>query len=268
MMIILPTFLGLATAAGLAVAAPAIAARADLPNSSSCVAAIGSILNSSDPAFGCLQPNSLRAVLNPTAAANTVATVYAGIVGTWLNDMCSVGSCSTATLSQVATQISAGCGGTKLANISIPSGAGLLAALTTGYPVIRESMCLVNTTTKTFCLADTITALGNATADAATPPADALVAGLILQTLTGGGCTECSKAAFQVNSKAFQISNTVGIQATCDANFLAGLNNPPVGVSHNATTSQFTTTGKKNGAGTLSAPTLGLLFVALFFGLL
>ncbi|KAJ6595640.1 hypothetical protein DFH09DRAFT_1135187 [Mycena vulgaris] len=253
-MMIASALLGLTAAAGLAAAAPTNVARQDQP--SSCTTALKNILLSSDPALACIAPSTLSPLIFP-GGAQIAASALAQTMDTWLTDMCAVGSCSAATIQEVATQISAGCGD-KFGDLALSTPVGsLVTLLTNDYPIIRQSLCLKNTVKNTFCRTDsflkkagdptTLLSLGSVAAET-----------LLSQVLDGvfaADCDDCMKAEVQAYGQAFpDVVAKIQASNVCNATFFAGINSPPVGVAQVAVNGDFVPSGSTSASGSLPSP--------------
>ncbi|KAJ7506075.1 hypothetical protein B0H11DRAFT_1974726, partial [Mycena galericulata] len=139
-------FLGLTAAAGLAAAATspissaAVAKPSATPGESSCSSAVNNILASSDPGIGCIAPHGLTQIYAQTQQ-NASVPVLTTAIDSWLTSMCSVGSCSEATLDHIAANVSAGCG-SSFDETPLPNATALASTLYLSYFDVREMMCL------------------------------------------------------------------------------------------------------------------------------
>jgi len=180
-----------------------------------------------------------------------------GTVDTWLKGVCSVGSCSNATLATLVSNATAGCGTEISSLVGTVSTEQLTAIVQEAYPTVREVACLQNTTTSTNCVTETLTNIQSTTGTLSITEISNLVT-----TIIGGGnlnlpsnttCTSCTKEAYNVvntNWPGLLSSESSTIQSTCGAEFLDGT--APSGIKQTASNSTFATGASSGGAGSLS----------------
>ncbi|KAJ7137066.1 hypothetical protein C8R44DRAFT_768416 [Mycena epipterygia] len=242
------------TAAAALTAVAAASIRRD--NSSSCGSALASLVTSSDPAFKCLAPNALKDVFDLGTKNSSFAEVESTLaLNTWLTDFCGVGTCSSDTIGKISAAVNTTC--------------GVDAFNTTDFAELRDSLCLKDTATNTFCTVETLQSGNNTDTDTnanntntTADPGEILLTIFLASSTLFTPCNECAKAQYQLAVK--QGSTDTGTLDHCGANFTANLNSTVVGVQQVGVTSEF-----KNAAGAL-APTAGLLLLAMsgFFALL
>ncbi|KJA28997.1 hypothetical protein HYPSUDRAFT_33483 [Hypholoma sublateritium FD-334 SS-4] len=158
------------------------------------------------------------------------------IANTWLSGLCSVGTCSNASLASIVNNVTAGCSQDvqNFFNIDVSDPATYLPFVEQYYPTLRQIACLKDDGANTLCVPQTITNLqsiiGNlSVADLSwdTIVADANeIASSDNQNLA---CTSCTKQAYTLAANVFPDPNLLAtidgpITATCGASFIDGQN--------------------------------------------
>ena len=105
--------------------------------SSGCTSALGSIATNPD-SEACLSPSSLVSIFIGSSDSSVIDPI-----NNWLNSICTVGSCSNATLAAIVTNITSGCPselGTLGYDAYQPQ--ALIDIVQDAYPTVRQVLCL------------------------------------------------------------------------------------------------------------------------------
>jgi len=204
------------------------------------------------PDAQCIDASALTGLFLQGTGSSIISTV-----DTWLKGVCSVGSCSNATLATLVSNATAGCGTELNSLVGTVSSDQLTAIVQEAYPTVREVACLQNTTTSTNCVTETLTNVQSITGTVSIDEISKLVS-----TVVGGGslglpsnttCTSCTKAAYNVVNTNFPglfSTEDATVQSTCGAEFVDGTT--PSGIQQTASNSTFATGSSSGGAGSLS----------------
>jgi len=161
------------------------------------------------------------------------------IANTWLSGLCSLGTCSNASLASIVNNVTAGCSQDiqNFFNIDVSDSATFLPFVEQYYPTLRQIACptiIFSDSANTLCVPQTITnlqsiigTLGVANLSWDTIIADASkIASSDYQNLA---CTSCTKQAYTIAASVFPDSSLLAtidgpITATCGASFIDGQN--------------------------------------------
>ncbi|KAF8200957.1 hypothetical protein BJ912DRAFT_947697 [Pholiota molesta] len=150
------------------------------------------------------------------------------IANKWLTGLCSLGSCSTASMTAIVQNVTSAFG----VDISDPS--VVLPYVEQYYPSVRQIACLEDSSANTLCVTQTLTNLQNIIGPL--EPAD-----LNWNTIVADGqkiaaadyknlaCTSCTKQAYTIAAKVFPDPSILAsingpITDTCGASFTDGQN--------------------------------------------
>ncbi|KAJ6570878.1 hypothetical protein DFH09DRAFT_1079860 [Mycena vulgaris] len=261
MMMKLSVFFGLTVAAGLTAAATLSVPRG---SPSACSSAFNGILSSPDPALQCLSPSGFNDIV--TQASQKASEGLTLAIDSWLTDI-------DVTIAQVQPDITAGCG-ENFDQFQLP----FTTSIKTAYPVIREIMCLKDTSKDHFCMTEIFNTTDLADLQVVDPVV--LMQRLIAKALRPD-CNQCAVAAFKLYNSVFsEVTGNDILQNACGGDFPSIVKiNSPINVTQTAkgvpfvaatvnttgnSTSGSVTDGKDKGSGAaLGVPTVAALLLTL-----
>ncbi|KAF7306159.1 hypothetical protein HMN09_00771200 [Mycena chlorophos] len=231
--------------------------------STGCQTALKGILGSPDAA--CLNPSALLSFF--VGNNQSVPTV----VNTWLEGVCSQGSCSNATLSEIATNITTGCA-SDLGSTGTSAASTVTQLVQEVYPTVREMLCLSDNKSGQLCVTEMLNSVQAISTLTLSNFDFASLLSTIQQVVVGAqniACTNCTAAMFNVASKLSipEFSLAVdGIDTLCGANFVEnGSDLSAEGVTQTAPNEAFET--KKN-AGFSMRTNVGAVLLLVFGAML
>lgn len=230
--------------------------------SSGCKSTLTSIAASSDAS--CINV----AGLIPLATASN-ATSIVGPINSWLAGICSTSACSNQTLSDLVTKIASGCS-TDLQGLGIDSSNAqeIVPYVQEAYPVVRQIVCLQDTSTNQNCVTETLYGVQNATTTLSTSNiiglASQLASGNVPNIPKNVTCSDCTHAAFTILSQSalksyFTSGSDSSISSYCGSDFTNG--QMPNDVKQTASNS--TSSGNTGSASSVGVSSGAAFFVAL-----
>jgi len=220
--------------------------------SSQCQTTLVTIAGSPDAQ--CINASGLSGLFLSGSGSSIVPTV-----DSWLKGLCSVGSCSNATLATLVSNITSGCGTELTSLIGSSSSSQLTSIVQQAYPTVRQIVCLEDTSNgDELCVTETLTNVQNVTGTLTVNEVSTL-----LSDLVGGGgpnlpsnitCTSCTKAAYTIANKDFPdliSSEKTAIEQTCGTAFTDG--SYPSGITQTASNNTFSAASSTGGAATRSS---------------
>ncbi|KAF9474544.1 hypothetical protein BDN70DRAFT_884686 [Pholiota conissans] len=234
--------------------------------STTCVSALKGLLVA--PEAQCLNAGAFLSI----AASGNIDVP--SIATKWLTGLCATGSCSTASLTTIVQNVTAGCAqDVKTAfNIDISDPSVILPYVEQYYPSVRQIACLKDDSANTLCVPQTLTNLQNIIGPLGTDDLnmDTILADaqkIAASDYKNLACTSCAKQAYSVAAKVFPDPSLLAsvngsITDTCGASFTDGQN--VTTVSQTAVNGQFEVkTTSRAVAGFSPITTAGAILVAI-----
>ncbi|KAJ7278489.1 hypothetical protein C8J57DRAFT_1577114 [Mycena rebaudengoi] len=229
----------MAAAAGLVSGLPTnLFSRDTTTTAPTCLAAINSILTSTDPNLNCLNRRGLSNVFSQSIK-NLPPSELITPVNQWLDGFCGSGFCrhvhilllliefllkfyrrSNSTLEAVSRTLTDGCGPT-ISEITLGPAAAVASTVVTGFPIVRKMMCLKNEATNKYCMTDNLQ-LNNRTLITD----NAIAAEQLLFGAFNQGCTSCGKAAFGLYNQHLEVDGKRLFDSVCGVGFVDNSTSP------------------------------------------
>lgn len=182
------------------------------------------------PEADCLNIGSLVQLMTISDSTSLIPTM-----NNWLEGACAASPCSDQALSDIVTNVTAGCS-SDLASLGVPSisTSDIISAVQEAYPTVLQIGCLVDSTNNTLCatsLMDQVQGvIGQLSVDnIITEVSQGLGAGLSQLTSLPSfiSCSDCVKEAYNIlNQNEPEIATatvvTNALQSQCGASFLDG----------------------------------------------
>jgi len=208
--------------------------------SQGCEDSVKGLLTSPDAA--CLNPTALLSFVLGSSSGSVPATI-----NTWLNGICSSGSCTNQSISNVVTNLTSGCSA-ELASVGVSTSSiqsDVISIAQQVYPTVREIACLKDDTSNQLCAVETLNNLESVVGQLNITDLNVLNLVSDAATLFSNGvqslaCTDCMKESFfiaQSNFPSIVSQAEPEAQALCGASFLDG--NLPSTVSQSANDAVF-----------------------------
>ncbi|KAF5370757.1 hypothetical protein D9758_001968 [Tetrapyrgos nigripes] len=211
-------FIAVATGAGL------VSVNGQISLSSSCQTALRGLITNED-----------AACLNPSALLNFAVQGGGSVpdaVDAWLNGMCSQGSCTDESISNIITGVASGCSA-ELATFGLDASDisdNVVNIVQQVYPTVRQAMCLKDDNSEQLCLTELLTSVESVIGGLSLNDLSFLnLMGDVQQLLSSGlqnlACSNCVKAGFSVAAENFPSILSVAqpeVEALCGADFING----------------------------------------------
>ncbi|KAJ4477049.1 hypothetical protein C8J55DRAFT_516488 [Lentinula edodes] len=215
--------------------------------SQECQSSLEGLLTSPDAA--CLNPS---AMLSFVVGSNSGSIPSA--VNTWLTGICSSGSCTNQSISNVVTNLTSGCS-SELSSLGISTSSiqsEVISIAQEVYPTVREIACLKDDTSNQLCAVETLNNLQSVVGQLNVTDLSVLNLFADAETLFANGvqnvaCTDCMKESFSIakaNFPSLVSQAEPDAQALCGASFLDG--NLPSTVSQSANDAVFSSTSSSS----------------------
>jgi len=207
--------------------------------SSSCTDTLKDFLTSPDAA--CLNPSAFLSFAISSSSQQSIPD----LINTWLNGVCTTGSCTNDTLAAVVTKFMTGCS-QDLASFGASgvSSDEVISIVQQVYPTARKVVCLKDDNASQLCVTKTLTSVENTIGKLSFTDLSFLNIITDFKNLLANGksltCTDCTKEAFTLVTQDFPaILNDVNSEAQdiCGASFVDGTS--PDGISQTAVSGVF-----------------------------
>ncbi|KAJ4483285.1 hypothetical protein J3R30DRAFT_1757990 [Lentinula aciculospora] len=215
--------------------------------SQGCQSSLEGLLTSPDAA--CLNPSALLSFVVGSNSGSIPSTV-----NTWLTGICSSGSCTNQSISNVVTNLTSGCS-SELSSLGISTSSiqsEVISIAQEFYPTVRQVACLEDDTSNQLCAVETLNNLQSVVGQLNVTDLSVLNLFADAEKLFANGvqdiaCTDCMKESFSIakaNFPSLVSQAEPDAQALCGASFLDG--NLPSTVSQSATDAVFSSTPSSN----------------------
>lgn len=207
--------------------------------SSTCTDTLKDFLTSPDAA--CLNPSAFLSFAISSSSQQSIPD----LINTWLNGICTTGSCTNDTLAAVVSKLMAGCS-QDLASFGASgvSSNEIISVVQQVYPTARKVVCLKDDNASQLCVTKTLTSAENVIGKLSFTDLSFLNIITDFKNLLANGkslaCTDCIKGAFTLVTQDFPtILNDVNKDAEdiCGASFVDGAS--PNGISQTAASGIF-----------------------------
>ncbi|KAJ4001528.1 hypothetical protein F5050DRAFT_1874471 [Lentinula boryana] len=197
------------------------------------------------PDAACLNPSALLSFVVGSNSGSIPSTV-----NTWLTGICSSGSCTNQSISNVVTNLTSGCS-SELSSLGISTSSiqsQVISIAQEVYPTVRQVACLKDDTSNQLCAVETLDNLQSVVGQLNVTDLSVLNLFTDAETLFANGvqniaCTDCMKESFSIakaNFPSIVAQAEPDAQALCGASFLDG--NLPSTVSQSANDAVFSNT--------------------------
>ncbi|KAJ3896817.1 hypothetical protein GG344DRAFT_71776 [Lentinula edodes] len=221
--------------------------------SQECQSSLEGLLTSPDAA--CLNPSAILSFVVGSNSGSIPSTV-----NTWLTGICSSGSCTNQSISNVVTNLTSGCS-SELSSLGITTSSIQSEAISIAqevYPTVREIACLKDDTSNQLCALETLNNLQSVVGQLNVTDLSVLNLFADAETLFANGvqnvaCTDCMKESFSIakaNFPSLVSQAEPDAQALCGASFLGFVGYPdgnlPSTVSQSANDAVFSSTSSSS----------------------
>jgi len=212
-----------------------------------CQTAVQSILASPDAQ--CLNPSALVSIFLQNSSTSVIAPV-----NTWLVGLCARGACSNATLAAVTTNVTTGCS-VELSSLGLGTDdpTSLITGIQEAYPVVRQIICLKDTSANQLCPTEILTDIQNSFGTLSITGIETLVGSYIAGNATvpkDATCSDCTKESFNLINQNFPglipSGTSNNLSAECGSSFING--SSPSDITETASTSISSPVVRKSGA--------------------
>ncbi|KAJ3724638.1 hypothetical protein C8R42DRAFT_719298 [Lentinula raphanica] len=208
--------------------------------SQECQNSLEGLLTSPDAA--CLNPSALLSFVVGSNSGSIPSTI-----NNWLTGICSSGSCTNQSISNVVTNLTSGCSA-ELSSLGISTStiqSQVVSIAQQVYPTVRQVACLKDDTSNQLCAVQTLDNLQSVVGQLNLTDLSVLNIFADAETLFTNGvqtiaCTDCMKESFSIakaNFPSLVSQAEPEAQALCGASFLDG--NLPNTVSQSASDAVF-----------------------------
>ncbi|KAJ7594409.1 hypothetical protein C8J56DRAFT_854591 [Mycena floridula] len=247
------------------VLAAGLVSAQSLSISPGCTDTLTSLLTSPDAA--CLNPGAFLSLAISSQQASIPDTI-----NTWLNGVCSTGSCSNASLTAVVNELVTGCS-SDLATFGLSSGSTdeIVSLVLQVYPTVREVACLKDDTVSQLCVTSTLNNVESVIGQVDIKDLSFLNIVTDFKNLLANGktlaCSDCLKEAFVLTQESFpSLLSDVSTEAqdVCGASFIDG--SSPSGISQTAAPGVFSAAQPKDSGVARSQSLEWMILLVLSFG--